>query len=320
MVFVKRILGALAGLACIGLAASAAAQTATPYGQVPNAAGVVVSPSGDVFAMDSVTGTIFRVAPGGATTTAHTTAIGTGSFMLARAADGTLYAAREQFNEIYRVPANCVAPCAPELIATPLLPWALAVDAAGDLYVGSYAGNNILRYAAGCVAPCAPTTFATGITKPAELAFGPGGQLLVQTADGDIRAFSAGCVAPCTPVPYASIAPAYGWRGLTVAQDGSLYAYNMSTQEIHRIPSGGGASTLVGTYPELQVTIQIELDPSGTVLYAATQRSGSGLYAVQLPPPGPVPVPTLSEWAMILFGTLLAGGAALYLQRRRQWG
>ncbi len=30
-----------------------------------------------------------------------------------------------------------------------------------------------------------------------------------------------------------------------------------------------------------------------------------------------VTVPTLSEWAMILFGLLLAGGAALYLQRRQ---
>jgi hypothetical protein len=29
------------------------------------------------------------------------------------------------------------------------------------------------------------------------------------------------------------------------------------------------------------------------------------------------PVPTMSEWAMILFGTLLAGSTALYLQRRR---
>jgi hypothetical protein len=31
----------------------------------------------------------------------------------------------------------------------------------------------------------------------------------------------------------------------------------------------------------------------------------------------PAPVPTLSEWAMILFGMVLAGGAALYIQRRR---
>jgi hypothetical protein len=32
----------------------------------------------------------------------------------------------------------------------------------------------------------------------------------------------------------------------------------------------------------------------------------------------PAPVPTLSEWAMILLGLMLAGGAAIYLQRRQQ--
>lgn len=32
---------------------------------------------------------------------------------------------------------------------------------------------------------------------------------------------------------------------------------------------------------------------------------------------GVAAVPTMSEWAMILFGTILAGGAALYVQRRR---
>ena len=36
--------------------------------------------------------------------------------------------------------------------------------------------------------------------------------------------------------------------------------------------------------------------------------------------PAPPPIPTLSEWAMILFGGLLAGGAALGLQRRRVLG
>lgn len=52
--------------------------------------------------------------------------------------------------------------------------------------------------------------------------------------------------------------------------------------------------------------------------------SPNGIYAVRLTGPGAVTVtvgaaavPTLSEWAMILFGTILAGGAALYIQRRR---
>lgn len=35
------------------------------------------------------------------------------------------------------------------------------------------------------------------------------------------------------------------------------------------------------------------------------------------PPAPPAPVPTLSEWAMILLGVVLAGGAALMIQRRR---
>lgn len=32
-----------------------------------------------------------------------------------------------------------------------------------------------------------------------------------------------------------------------------------------------------------------------------------------------VAIPTMTEWAMILFGTILAGGAAVYIQRRRQF-
>lgn len=35
-------------------------------------------------------------------------------------------------------------------------------------------------------------------------------------------------------------------------------------------------------------------------------------------PPPPAPVPTLSEWAMILLGAILAGAAALTLSRRRR--
>lgn len=36
------------------------------------------------------------------------------------------------------------------------------------------------------------------------------------------------------------------------------------------------------------------------------------------PPAPPAPIPTMTEWAMIAFGAILAGGGALYLQRRRR--
>ena len=42
--------------------------------------------------------------------------------------------------------------------------------------------------------------------------------------------------------------------------------------------------------------------------------AGSMTYSL---PVTAAPVPTLSEWALILFGVILAGGAALYIQRRR---
>ncbi len=42
-----------------------------------------------------------------------------------------------------------------------------------------------------------------------------------------------------------------------------------------------------------------------------TLRIGTAL------PPPPATVPTMSEWAMILLGVLLAGGAALFISRRR---
>ena len=48
-----------------------------------------------------------------------------------------------------------------------------------------------------------------------------------------------------------------------------------------------------------------------------SDRSGQANITNTQPPSPAAPVPTLSEWAMILFGTVLAGGAALYIQRRR---
>ncbi len=42
--------------------------------------------------------------------------------------------------------------------------------------------------------------------------------------------------------------------------------------------------------------------------------------AAPAPPPPPPVIPTMTEWAMILLGTILAGGTALHLNRRRAPG
>lgn len=65
---------------------------------------------------------------------------------------------------------------------------------------------------------------------------------------------------------------------------------------------GAGRRVDVGFYPPGG-------GPGGIRLLANALVSAS--------PPAPTPVPTLSEWAMILLGLTLAGGAALVIQRRR---
>ncbi len=50
--------------------------------------------------------------------------------------------------------------------------------------------------------------------------------------------------------------------------------------------------------------------------YATVVTTADWAFQIYEGPAGPQPVPTLSEWALILLGLTLAGSAALYLQRR----
>lgn len=52
--------------------------------------------------------------------------------------------------------------------------------------------------------------------------------------------------------------------------------------------------------------------------FSASRNGGDGQFAsVTLTCAAPVPVPTMTEWSMILFGTVLAGSAVLFFERRR---
>lgn len=108
-----------------------------------------------------------------------------------------------------------------------------------------------------------------------------------------------------------------------------------------------GSGVLFGTATGLtsDTTFQITLNPAGVA--AVNSARGSTISFGFLNPPStnttgndgvfalfgstatrqliltptvtvPAPVPTMSEWAMILLGTIMAGGAALYVQRRQQ--
>ncbi len=76
-------------------------------------------------------------------------------------------------------------------------------------------------------------------------------------------------------------------------------------------PNGNDVTLNAGTY-----TVMFGNYSDTTAMTATYNYIGPGVLSV-----GPLavpPVPTMTEWAMILFGTVLAGSAALYIQRRRQ--
>lgn len=72
---------------------------------------------------------------------------------------------------------------------------------------------------------------------------------------------------------------------------------------------GFSATLAAGTYTI--VLTSLGTNTFGNVTYRLRGPAAVNLGAA------PAAVPTLSEWAMILFGLILAGGAALYIQRRQ---
>lgn len=100
---------------------------------------------------------------------------------------------------------------------------------------------------------------------------------------------------------------------------------NAPATQVLTIPAGGYSVT-----PGQTLFISVT-DATGNTAacYSANYIAGAAYNTGALTPgdtafrvifndtPPPAPVPTLSEWAMILFGTILAGGAALYIQRRQ---
>lgn len=76
--------------------------------------------------------------------------------------------------------------------------------------------------------------------------------------------------------------------------------------------TNAGGSAAIGSISEAAACLEPCM---GFVADRATSTPGSITGAVI--GAAPTPVPTMSEWAMILLGATLAGGAVLFLQRRR---
>lgn len=91
------------------------------------------------------------------------------------------------------------------------------------------------------------------------------------------------------------------------------------------VPTNPGANYLgdAGSSTGLSQTYSVNV-PNGQTLVVVVHEvnEGAGVgsnYTLTVSGQAPTPVPTMSEWAMILFSLLLAGGAALYVQRRQRF-
>lgn len=215
----------------------------------------------------------------------------------------------------------------------------------GALYIGIYSDNVVRRSIDGGLTS---TVYATGITQPIGMAFGGDGALYVAsyTPRRIMRVAPGGGVA----TEFAN--PGHRPQGMVALPNGDLLVAVPLTASLVRITVPGG---VVSTYATgLSGPTDLAVDGAGvvyvsnasgdvqrvasdgtptTILTASTpsglafNRAGD-LFVVEsfsnqirrynaMGAPVPAIVPTLSEWAMMLFGLLMAGFAAWRLRSTR---
>jgi len=183
-------------------------------------------------------------------------------------------------------------------------------DAGGGLYNGNhYVGAEVgTTYRGGVLftIPAGQTVLAAELALDAKnVPDGPNTlEIYEVTASGAVLIASGGGVATYTDLgdgpQYASV------PGVTSNLSLSI---NLDATAIAAINAAQGGQFAVGL-----------VNANATNTASTDGIFGGGLSTdirdLVLTRAGPAPVPTLSDWAMILFGLILAGGAAVYIQRR----
>jgi streptogramin lyase len=101
--------------------------------------------------------------------------------------------------------------------------------------------------------------------------------------------------------------------GIAAGPDGALWFAQGSGNRIGRITTAGVITEFTLPSPGSD-PIGIAAGPDGALWF--TQQTGNRIGRITTGAPA-TPVPTLSQWAIILLGLILAGGAAVLIQRRR---
>lgn len=101
--------------------------------------------------------------------------------------------------------------------------------------------------------------------------------------------------------------PLYGTTSVTT---NSVIVVNLTADAVTAINAAQGGTFAVGLIPT---------SAPNSYVFGASGSLDNPRELVLTRGAAPAPVPTLSKWAMIMLGIVLAGGAALYIQRRRQF-
>ncbi|MFC5344984.1 NHL repeat-containing protein [Brevundimonas staleyi] len=184
----------------------------------------------------------------------------------------------------------------------------IALDAAGNIYVASFTAGEVRAYQPN---GALLTTWGTngvvgGLQFPAGLAFDTDGALFV-TELNQARVYR---IAPGGGSRSLYLTTQIDAAGLAFDRAGNLYVTGRTLGRIYKVdravftPGGNLTSAGVSTFADV---------PRASSIAFSSLCTGPA----RGPARGPDPVPTLSEWAMILLGLLLAGGAALHIERRR---
>jgi len=105
------------------------------------------------------------------------------------------------------------------------------------------------------------------------------------------------------------------WVGGTVTAGGVVGGTRIGVQRVTPVAGQFAPATVRWTAPAgglligQRLTVRLVSSSGGQANYDNVSLTAT---------PGVAPVPTLSEWAMILFAAMLGGGASLYLQYRRR--
>ncbi|WP_298163341.1 IPT/TIG domain-containing protein [Brevundimonas sp.] len=162
------------------------------------------------------------------------------------------------------------------------------------------------------------TWISNGAAYPlgGSLTYTPTGPAGACATDAELNAFVASTVVvSSTPTPtVTSLAPASGEGsgGQTVVITGT----NLTGATA--VVFGGRAASSFTVNSATQITATTPISSfAGVVDVRVTTPDGTSANTAADNYTYLSAIPTLSEWAMILFGLLLAGGAALYIQRRQ---